>query len=304
MSAVTAKDDLSGKTCMVTGATNGIGLMAARSLADMGAEVVLLCRDHAKGERVIADITARTGNRRITLLIGDLSSLEDVRRMARTFLEQDKPLHLLLNNAGVFNFKRTVSKDGYEEMFAVNHLSHFLLTNLLLDRLKASAPARIVNVASGAHVLVKGMRFEDLNFETGFRAMTVYSHSKLANILFTRELAKRLQGTGVTANAVDPGEVATGLGSQNGWLGKSVRVLMKPFLKSPEKGARTSIYVSTSPELEGVTGQYYRNSRPQEPRPWALDDAAAARLWTVSEMLTDVQKPTADRTVDQPEGRP
>jgi NAD(P)-dependent dehydrogenase (short-subunit alcohol dehydrogenase family) len=282
------KDNLSNKVCMVTGATSGIGQVAARTLAGMGTELYLVCRNRVKGERTAADILARTGNDRVTLLLGDLSSLADVRHVAQSFLERDKPLHLLLNNAGVFNFKREITIDGYEEMFAVNHLAHFLLTNLLLDRIKASAPARIVNVASGAHMLVKGINFADLNFNADFRALKVYSHSKLANVLFNMELAKRTDASGVTANAVHPGTVATGLGLQNGWLGKLLQLIMKPFLQSSEKGAKTSIYACVSSDLDGVTGRYFEDCREEQPRSWATDDAAAQRLWEVSAKLTDL----------------
>ncbi|MEO9459112.1 MAG: SDR family oxidoreductase [Lentilitoribacter sp.] len=251
-----------------------------------GAEVHLVCRNQSKGESIVADIIAETGNDRIRLLTGDLSSLSDVHQIAQSFLEQDRPLHVLLNNAGIFNMKRVLSAEGHEEMFAVNHLAHFLLTNLLLDRMKATKAARVVNVASGAHKLVKEINFEDLNFETGFRALKVYSHSKLANILFTIELARRLKGEDVTANAVDPGKVGTGLGSQNGWIGKMLQPLMKLTLQTPEHGAKTSTYACVSPELEGITGQYYRNCKVYAPKPWATDDVAAQQLWDVSAKLT------------------
>jgi len=277
-------NNLDGKTCVVTGATSGIGLATAHELAKCGAELFLICRNRAKGERVVAEIAASTGNARITLLIGDLSSLAQVRRVAQDFIDRDKPLHLLLNNAGVFNFKRIATVDGFEEMFAVNHLAHFLLTNLLLG--KMGAGARVVNVASGAHMLIKGMNFEDLNFEKRFRALKVYSHSKLANILFTRALAKQNDGRAVTANAVDPGAIATGLAAQNGLLGSLIRLPMKPFLKSPQAGAATSIYACLSPELDGVTGRYLRDCREDLPKSWAMDDAAAEQLWTVSAKLT------------------
>lgn len=277
------KKILSNKVCLITGATSGIGLVAAQTFAEMGAILFLTCRNRAKGETIVSDIQKKTGNTQITLLHGDLSSLGDVRNIAKSFLQYDQPLHLLLNNAGVFNFKRVMTVDGYEEMFAVNHLAPFLLTNLLLDRMRESAPARIVTVASGAHILVKGMNFDDLNYEKSFSALKVYSHSKLANILFNRELARRLESSGVTANAVDPGEVSTGLALQNGWFAKLLNKLMRVFLKSPEKGAQTSIYASVSPEVEGVSGCYYRNCREEQPKPWALNDDDACRLWEVSQ---------------------
>lgn len=279
------KINLNDKVCLVTGATSGIGQTTARALASMGAELFLVCRNPIKGEQTKADILNLTDNDRVTLLIGDLSSLAEVQNIAQSFLKHDKPLHLLLNNAGVFNFKREITVDGYEEMFAINHLAHFFLTNLLLDRIKASAPARIVNVASGAHILVKGMNFNDLNFKENFGALKVYSHSKLANILFTIELAKRLKGIGVTANSVDPGTIATGLGLQNGWLGKIIGQLIRPFLLSSEEGAKTSIYTCISPELHNVTGRHFANCKEHQPKPWAMDGFAAQRLWEISENL-------------------
>ena len=253
--------DLSNRVGLVTGATSGIGRATAEALAGMGAELYLACRNRAKEERVAAEIEARTGN--------------------------DRP-RLLVNNAAVMNFKRRTTVDGYEEMFAVNHLAHFVLTNLLLDRIKASSQARIVNVASGINAFVKGLPFDDLSYEQGFRTMTVYGHTKLANILFTWELAKRLKGTGVAVYAVHPGAVATRLGAQNGWRGKLVSSLLKPFLKSPEKGARTSIYVCVSPELQGVSGRYFESCRERKVKPWATDAAAARRLWGVSASMTNL----------------
>lgn len=278
--------ELENKVCMVTGATSGIGEVAAEAFAEMGAELFLVCRNQAKGEQTKSNIIQRTGNESVTLLVGDLSSLDEVRQIAHSFLDYEKPLHVLLNNAGIVNLKREVTEDGHEAMFAVNHLAHFLLTNLLLDRIRESAPARIVNVASEAHIMVKGINFEDLSHAEGFSAMKVYGHSKLANLLFNRELSKQIKGTGVTANAVHPGTVATGLGLQNGRLGKLINLLMKVFLQSPRKGARTSIYTSVSPDLEGVSGRYYAACREKQPKPWALDDAAAQRLWEDSLRLT------------------
>ncbi len=273
---------------MVTGATSGIGKVCALKLAGFGAELFLICRDRTKGERTKAEILATTGNEKISILVGNLSSLTEVQNVSQEFLEQSKPLHLLLNNAGVFNMKRIVTVDGYEEMIAVNHLAHFYLTALLLDRIKASSPARIVNVSSGAHKMIKGMNFDDLGFEQGYSGMKVYAHSKLANMLFNHELAKRLEGSGVTANAVHPGEIATNLGAQNGAFGKLVHALMKIFLQAPEKGARTSMYACVSPELEGVTGGYFANCEKKDPKPWANDATAAQRLWEISEQLTDI----------------
>ncbi|MHA7058853.1 SDR family oxidoreductase [Aquimarina sp. M1] len=271
---------LNNKTVLITGATNGIGLVTTHELAKFGMEVYLICRHQSKGEQIIEEIKNITGNNKLHLLVCNLSSLEQVRKTAQAFLKLDKPLDLLVNNAGVINTNRKLTEDGYEEMFTVNHLAHFLLTNLLLKKLSHSA--RIVNVASGAHTLVKEINFEDLNFTKGFKTLKVYSHSKLANILFTRELAKRLDGTEITVNAVDPGEVSTGLGRQNKGVSGIIYWILKPFIQTPQKGASTSIYVSTSQTLKGVTGKYFRNCKEKEPKPWAKDDKAAKRLWNVS----------------------
>jgi len=290
MDKLNDKKILNGKVCMVTGATSGIGLVAAKAFAEMGAELFLVCRNRDKGERTVANIIKHTGNDRITLLLCDLSSLTEVRDVALSFLSYDKPLHVLLNNAGVFNFKRKLTVNNFEEMFAVNHLAHFLLTNLLLDRIKASTSARIVNVASEAYWFCKGINFEDLTYTERFKALKVYGHSKLANILFTRELAKRVQGSGVTVNALHPGGfgIKTGLGSHNGWKAKIIALLLHPFLQSAEQGAETSIHACTSPELIGVTGCFFKNCREKQPKAWALDDVASQRLWQVSVELTNL----------------
>ena len=279
---------LSKSVCMITGATSGIGKVTALRLAEMGAELFLVCRNPTKAERTIQEIATRTGNNKASAIIGNLSVQTDIHKIANEFLRLNKPLNVLVNNAGVFNFKQKVTVDGYEEMFAVNHLAPFLLTNLLLPRIKTSSRGRIINVASGAHMLVKEIQFNDLNFNYNFKALNVYSHSKLANMLFTHELAKRLKGRRTTVNAVDPGEVSTGLGAQNGILGKILQLLMKPFIQRPDKGARTSVYVSTSLELEGISGKYFRNCLEKKPRSWAEDENAARRLWEISAKLTNL----------------
>ena len=275
---------------MITGASSGIGRICASSFARMGAELWLLCRNREKGEHTVENIIQQSGNDNIHLLHGDLSSLNQVRNVAHTFLEHDRPLHLLLNNAGVFNIKQKLTVDNNEEMFAVNHLAHFLLTNLLLDRIKASAPARIVNIASDAHWFCNSINFNDLKFEKKFKTFKTYGHSKLANILFNQELAKRLRGTGVTANALHPGGfgIKTGLGMQNGWVTNLFAMFMNPFLQTAEQGAETSIYVCTSDELGGVTGSYFKNCRKVAAKPWATDDKASLQLWQISEKLTSL----------------
>jgi NAD(P)-dependent dehydrogenase (short-subunit alcohol dehydrogenase family) len=277
------------KNCFITGATNGIGKVTAIAMAKQGMHLFLMVRNPAKGEEVKKEIIARTGNPHIELLIGDLASLADVRRVAAEFLAKKIPLQLLINNAGVMNIKRELTADGYEGMFGVNHLAPFLLTQLLLDNIKASAPARIVNVASDAHRFVRGLDFDDLQTEhKPFKAMKVYGASKLCNLYFTRELARRLEGAGVTVNALHPGWVGTGLGGNNGWMGKIITTLQKPFARSPEKGAESSIYVALSEELNGVNGNYYFNCKEHKPSKAGRDDGAALRLWTISEKLCAV----------------
>ncbi len=286
-------ENLKNKIGLITGATSGIGLASAKALSKMGAELYLIGRNAQKGEKVKQEIKSETGNQNIHLIIGDLSSLMEVTKVVQTFLSYNKPLHILLNNAGIYNTSRKLSKDGYEEMFAVNHLAHFLLTNLLLERIKSSGPARIVNVASGAHMLVKKINFEDLNFDNGFKSLKVYSHSKLANVLFTCELANRLKKSNVTVNSVDPGEVGTNLGSQNGLFGKIVSPLMKLFLQTPEKGAKTSIYMCSSTEVDGISGKNFRNCKEKSPKPWATNEETAKKLWRISDKLIQakIKKP-------------
>ena len=278
--------ELKGKVALVTGATSGIGSATAEAMAAKGAELFIVCRNAEKGRVLLDSIRSKTGNTDLSMIVADLSVQADVRRAAAEFLETGKPLHLLINNAGVIYTERKVTVDGLEETFAVNHLGYFLLTELLRERLVASAPARIVSVASGAHAFCKQIYFDDLNFEhRPFKTFEVYGHSKLANILWTRELARQLQGTGVTANCVHPGAVRSGLGKQNGWLGKLTTALVGPFFQSPEQGASTSIYVATSPDVEGVSGKYFAKCRELEPKPWAKDEAAAKQLWDVSRQL-------------------
>jgi NAD(P)-dependent dehydrogenase (short-subunit alcohol dehydrogenase family) len=275
-----------GRTVLITGATTGIGKATAIELAHRGAELVLVARDPKKAEATLAAIRARTPDARLDVLYADLSSLAEVRKLATEFQARHPRLHVLLNNAGAIVMERRLTVDGFEQTFAVNHLAYFLLTNLLLDRLKASAPARIINVASGAHRSGR-IDFDDLQHEKRFSGYGAYCDSKLANILFTRELARRIEGSGVTANCLRPGLVATGFGQGEGTkLFKWAFKLGKPFMLSPEKGAATSIYLASSPEVEGQNGLYWGKCKPARPWPRALDDASAKRLWDVSLKLT------------------
>ena len=277
--------DVRGKTCMVTGATAGIGQVAARELAGLGAELVLVCRNRAKGEETVRGIRAATGNDSVELMVADLASQAEIRRLAEAFLSTRRPLHVLVNNAGIFNLRRETTTDGLEATFAVNHLAYFLLTNLLLERLKESAPARIVNVASDAHHWGT-IDFDDLMAERSYRAMKIYGRSKLANILYTRELAARLAGTGVTANCLHPGAVGTSLGANNGFVARLLLPLIRPFLRTPENGARTTVHLASSPEVEGVSGRYFADCREKRPSAEARSEEIARRLWEVSEQLT------------------
>ncbi len=279
--------DLGRLTCLVTGATSGIGRAAAEDLARLGASLVLVCRDRARGEAALGAIREGTGNTDLSLLLADLSSQTEIRRAAQEFLASGRPLHVLLNNAGVVLMRRGETLEGIESTFAVNHLGYFLLTRLLEDRLRESAPARIVNVASDAHHYAGGrLDFDDLESRRGYRVMQVYGKSKLANILFTRELARRLAGTGVTANSMHPGFVGSNFGKNNGLLGRLSMTLLRPFARSPQKGAETAVWLCASPEVEGVSGEYFFDKRPRRLDRAAQNDEDARRLWEVSERMT------------------
>jgi retinol dehydrogenase 14 len=276
------------KVCLITGATSGIGKATAMGLASMGASVVMVGRDRGRGEAALAEIKEKSANVSVHLLLANLSSQEEVRRLADEFKEAYPRLDVLINNAGVFRSDRTTTPDGLETTFAVNHLAHFLLTDLLLDVLKASAPSRIVNVSSGDHSNGT-IDFDDLQGEKGYKGAKAYSQSKLANVLFTYELAWRLEGTGVSANCLHPGAgIRTNFGSGvSGVLGFTVRAL-KPLMKSPEKGAETSIYLASSPEVEGLSSRYFAKKAGARSSVVSHDERLARRLWEVSEDLTNL----------------
>ena len=283
--------DLTGRTILITGGNSGIGQATAAALAAAGATVVVTARNRSKGERAVADIRRTVPDASIELAELDLARLASVRQFAKGFLRNHPRLDVLILNAGLTASKRQLTEDGLEMLFQVNHLGHFLLTQLLRDRLVASAPARVVVVASVAHKQARGLDFEDLQSQRGYRGMRTYARSKLANILFTRELARRLEGTGVTANALHPGTVRTGWGGE----GEAGRLLgfglatARWFFLSPEQGARTSVYLAASPDVEGRTGGYYVRRRLATPSAAARDDEAARRLWDVSEELVSTQ---------------
>ncbi|MDA4128924.1 MAG: SDR family oxidoreductase [Thaumarchaeota archaeon] len=272
---------MAGKTCVITGANAGIGKASAEQLAGMGARVVMVCRAREKGERAKAQVETKSGSRAVELMLADLASFDSVRALAREYQEGHDSLHVLLNNAGLARIRRSLTVDGFETTFQVNYLSHFLLTNLLLPSLKKNAPSRIVNVSSVAHY-GGHVDFGDLQMERGYGVMRAYSQSKLALVLFTRELARRLEGTSVTANCLHPGTVATNIwGSALGpasFLAKITRL----FMLSPEKGAETQVYLASSPDVEAVSGKYFEANREKRSSAESYEEALAERLWDAS----------------------
>ena len=275
-----------GKVCVVTGANSGIGKETALSLAHMGATVVLVCRSESRGMEALNEIKERSGNDSVSLLLADFSSQQQVREAAAAFLDQFDRLDVLVNNAGVTPWQRRVTaENGLEMVFAVNHLAPFLLTRLLLERLKVSAPARVVTVSSGAHRRVT-LNFDDLQNEQRYVPFDVYSQSKLANVYFTYELVRRLEGTGVTANCLHPGVVSTALFRHlPPWLGTAVKIA-RPLLLTPAQGADTAVYLAAAPEVAGVSGRFFERREVVESSPVSQDEDAALRLWEVSEALT------------------
>ncbi len=283
---------MQGKVVLITGANQGIGKASAIELGKLGARLVLVCRNGEKGRAAVADVR-REGARDVELIVGDMSSQADVRRVAGEFKAKYDRLDVLLNNAGVLVTTRRSTIDGIEETFGVNHLGYFLLTHLLLEVLKASGPSRIVSVSSEAHRRGK-MRWDDLEFKAGaYSAMAAYSQSKLANILFTREVARRLEGSGVTANCLHPGVIASGFGHTYGGIFSVVLKIASPFLITPEKGARTSVFLASSPEVQGVSGKYFDKCKQRQPSAEALVEGAPERLWAISESMTGVRVSSA-----------
>lgn len=275
------------KVCVITGGTDGIGKEAAYGLARQGAKLLIHGRDPDKGARAAAELEARSGNRAIEFLQADFGSLADVRQLAARIKERAPHIDVLINNAGGMFVKRKLSKDGYELTFAVNHLAPFLLTHLLLDTLKNGPPARIVTTASGAHRSAR-LDFDDLQATHRYSSMRAYANSKLANILFTRALAKRLQGTTVTATCLHPGFVRTSFGRDMAPFARALFTLLARLARSPEKGAETLLYLATSPQVQGASGGYYFDCRLTQPAPAAQDDEAAERLSQVSEQLVGI----------------
>ena len=273
---------MAGKVVLITGGTGGIGKATAIGLAAQGARVAITGRDLPRAQAVAIAIRGATGNPQVDAFAADLSSQAEVGRLALQVLEAYPRLDVLINNVGGFWATRHVTADGLERTFAVNHLAAFLLTDLLLDRLKASAPARVVTVSSGAQSL-GAIDFGDLQGERDYSGQTAYNQSKLASVMFTYELARRLRGTGVTATALHPGVVSTGFGAEDpSKIFRFLVPLLRPFMKTPEEGAATSIYLASSPKVEGVTGSFFVKGRPRTSNKASYDNLAAARLWKIS----------------------
>ena len=279
---------MKGKICVITGATSGIGFVAAERLAAMGARLVLVGRDKARGEAALAQIRRQVPGAELRIHYADLSRLAEMNHLAAEIAALEPRIDVLINNAGAVFNERRVTEDGFERTFALNHMAYFVLSNRLKGRLIAAAPARIVNVASDAH-RGKTLDFGDLQSAHGYSGFTVYGRSKLANILFTRELARRLAGTGVSANCLHPGFVATRFGDNNNGLFRLGLGFAKRFIAlSPEKGAETIVYLASAPEVAQRTGGYFAQSRPATPTAAAQDDGAARRLWEESARLANL----------------
>ena len=277
--------DIKDKNVLITGATSGIGRAAAVKLSSIGANIYFVARDESKAKLLVDDINKISGKEAIPI-IADLSSQSDIRKAAQKFNKLNLPLHVLLNNAGLINKERKETVDGIEEVFAINHLAYFLLTMLLIDRLKEASNSRIVNVSSGAHAFVKGFNFEDYQAKNTYKPFQVYGYSKLANILFTKKLSDILKEDNITVNCLHPGVVGTSFGQNNGNLQKILFYIAKPFMRSSEKGAETSIYLCSSSDVSDVSGEYFYNCKLSKTTKWAQSQSDADRLWDLSKDLT------------------
>ena len=303
---VTEGLDLRGKCAIVTGASAGIGQETARVLALRGCHVTMACRDLRKGgsvrDRLIADSAGRIGADALTLMPLDLANLQSVRELAAEYLDGGRPIHLLINNAGIMIPMRRETDDGFEAHFGVNHLGHFLLTVLLLDRIRQSAPARIINVASDAlHFATLTPEFEDLNWEKRkFSGWRSYGDSKLMNHLFANELSRRLEGTGAVAHALHPGIILTELARDQPWFMKLLGLLALPIAKNVARGAATTLYAATAPELAAKGGGYFSNCAATRPGKLAGDAHVEARLWAISEELTGISTGSSRTSTEKP----
>jgi len=278
---------MQGKTVVITGATSGIGEVAADRLAQKGARIVFVARDRARGEETRKHLRAIAGHTDHVVHYADLTRLSEMKRVAKEIADSEPQIDVLVNNAGALFNSRVVTEDGLEKTFALNHMSYFVVTNLLLDRLKSTPGARIVSTASDAHKGAK-LNFDDLQSEKHFSGYANYGRSKLMNILFTRELARRLAGSGVTANCLHPGFVATRFGDQSGGVMSFAVKAAKNFALTPEQGAETIIYLASSDDVENVSGGYFYKSKPATPSKEAQNDSDAKRLWEVSAKIAGV----------------
>jgi len=280
---------MKGKRVVVTGASRGIGRETALALGRMGADLSLVVRDAGRGDAVAEEVRATSGGGDVDVFVADLSSMAEIRRVAAEFLAKHDTIDVIVNNAGVLLMDRQITKDGYEATFATNHLAYFLLTELLLDAVKKAPAGRIVNVASEAHH--RGtIDFDDLMGEKSYAGWRAYGASKLANILFTSELARRLEGTGVTTNSLHPGVIASGFALNNKGVVGTLWKLASPFLTSSENGAKTTIFLATDPSVARVSGKYFSKCKVKTPSREAREAAVARRLWAVSEELVRVRK--------------
>jgi retinol dehydrogenase 14 len=279
---------MDGKVVLITGGTSGIGKATAVALAAMGADVVITGRNQERGKQVVEEVRRESGNEEVELMLADLAVQAEVRRLAEEFKERYDRLDVLVNNAGVVQSRRTETPDGIETTLAINHLAPFLLTNLLLDLLKKSAPSRIVTVSSEAQRWGK-LDFDDLQSERRYRGFPVYGRTKRTNIMFTYDLARRLEGTGVTANCMHPGAVNTSFAMNNRGLSTLLFRAFKPFMRTPEQGADTLVYLASSPEVEGMTGKYLSDRKVITASKEAYDETLQKRLWEASEKLTGLK---------------
>lgn len=283
--------DMKEKVVMITGANSGIGKETAIALAKMGATIVMVCRNQERGEHALQEIKEKSNSDNVILFLADLADQESIRKVVDDFKEKYKELHVLINNAGLVLMKKMLTPEGYESTFAINHLGHFLLTNLLLDIIKESAPSRIINVSSVAHSMAR-LDLEDIHFENEkYRGFRSYGNSKLATILFTYELARKLEGTGVTVNALHPGGVRTNFGKRHSkWYIRPIMSLFSVFMINAKKGARTSVYLASSPEVEETTGKYFKKCEAVESSKISYDESIQQRLWELSEKLVKLNE--------------
>ena len=280
-----------GKNCLITGATSGIGRSTALALSKMGANIFFIARNADKAEELREEIKEISG-KSPHVIIGDLSSLKQIKKVAEEYKYLNEPIDILLNNAGIMNTERRVTEDGLEEVFAVNHLAYFLLTNLLIDEVLRSSVKRVVNVSSDAHRFLKSINFDDLQSEKEFKMFTVYGQSKLANILFTKKLSTLYQDRGLTTNCLHPGFVSTSIGKQNkSIIGNLLFNLARPFARTSKKGAETSIYLCSSPEVSDISGEYFFDCKIKETSEGAKNLSDADKLWKISSDLTGISYP-------------